>query len=189
MSEDVTFARVINAPPEVVFAAFTGQGGQEAFYSEPGWSVESECDLRVGGVWIVTFGRSRDEVYRHEHVFRVIDRPHRLLLATTESRPDGSIIEYETELIFEERDGKTLMTMVHRGLPTAELRDEHGAGVPGAFTRLEQVIEESPPLRQGDPSEKPTRHGGDAVHPLGDGGAKPDHRSPREGEPRWERSP
>jgi uncharacterized protein YndB with AHSA1/START domain len=152
MSEDVTFARVIGAAPETVFDAFTGQGGQEAFYREPGWIVESACDLRVGGVWAVTFGLSRDELYRHEHHFRVIDRPHRLLLDTTESRPDGSIVEYETEFIFEERDGKTLMTMIHRGLPTAELREEHRAGVPSAFTRFERVIEESPQLRQGGPS-------------------------------------
>jgi uncharacterized protein YndB with AHSA1/START domain len=143
MSEDVTFARVIDAPLEAVFAAFTAQGGQEAFYREPGWTVESECDLRVGGVWAVAFWPSRDELYRHEHVFRVIDRPHRLLLDTTESRPDGGVLRYETELLFEERDGKTLMTMIHRGLPTAELRDEHLAGVPGAFTRLERVIEEA----------------------------------------------
>jgi uncharacterized protein YndB with AHSA1/START domain len=141
MSEDATFARVIDAPPVAVFAAFTGQGGQEAFYSEPGWFVESECDLRVGGVWAVTFGPSRDELFRHEHVFRVIDRPHRLLLDTTESRPDGGVLRYETEFIFEERDGRTLTTMIHRGLPTAELRDEHRAGVPPAFTRLEQAIE------------------------------------------------
>ena len=152
MSEDVTFARVIDAPPEAVFAAFTRQDGQEAFYSEPGWIVESECDLRVGGVWAVTFGPSREELYRHEHVFRVIDRPHRLLLDTSENRPDGGVLRYETELIFVERDGKTLMTMIHRGLPTVELREEHGAGVPGAFTRLEQVIEQFRPLRQADPS-------------------------------------
>jgi hypothetical protein len=63
------------------------------------------------------------------------------LLDTTESRPDGGVLRYETELIFEERDGRT---MIHRGLPTAELREEHRAGVPDAFTRLERVIEESP---------------------------------------------
>jgi uncharacterized protein YndB with AHSA1/START domain len=143
MSEDVTFARVINARPEVVFDALTGKNGQEAFYSERGWIVDSECDLRVGGVWTATFGPSRDELYRHDHVFQVIDRPNRLLVDTTESRPDGSSVEYETEFIFEERDGKTLMTMIHRGLPTAELRDEHRAGVPDAFTRLEQAIQES----------------------------------------------
>jgi uncharacterized protein YndB with AHSA1/START domain len=143
MTEDVRFARVIDATPEAVFAAFTGEDGQEAFYSERGWIVESECDLRVGGVWTVTFGPSRDELYRHDHVFGVIDRPSRLLVDTTESRPDGSSLEYETEFIFEERDGKTLMTMIQSGLPTAELRDEHRAGVPDAFTRLEQAIQES----------------------------------------------
>jgi uncharacterized protein YndB with AHSA1/START domain len=143
MSQDVRFADVIKAPPDVVFDALTGQDGQEAFYGEPGWFVESACDLRVGGVWTVTFGPSPDEVYRHDHVFRVIDRPSRLVVETTESRPDGSIVEYETEFTFEARDGKTLMTMIHRGLPTAELRDEHRAGVPPAFARLEQAIEKS----------------------------------------------
>jgi uncharacterized protein YndB with AHSA1/START domain len=144
MSHDARFARVINARPEVVFDAITGQDGQEAFYGEPGWTVESECDLRVGGLWTVTFWPSRDEVYRHDHIFRVIDRPSRLILKTTERRPDGSVVEYETEFIFEPRDGKTLMTMIHRGLPTAELRDEHQAGVPGAFARLEQAIRGTP---------------------------------------------
>jgi uncharacterized protein YndB with AHSA1/START domain len=143
MSQDVRFARVINARPEVVFDAFTGQDGQEAFYGEPGWSVQSECDLRVGGLWSVTFGPSRDQFYRHDHIFRVIDRPSRLVVDTTESRPDGSVIEFEIEYIFEARDGTTLMTLIQRGLPTAELRDEHRAGVPDALARLEQAIEES----------------------------------------------
>jgi hypothetical protein len=34
--------------------------------------------------------------------------------------------------------------MTHRGLPTAELRDEHRAGVPPAFARLERAIGKSP---------------------------------------------
>jgi uncharacterized protein YndB with AHSA1/START domain len=140
MSQDARFARVINARPKVVFDALTGQDGQEAFYGEPGWTVESECDLRVGGLWTVTFWPSRDQVYRHDHIFRVIDRPSRLVLDTTERRPDGSIVAYETEFIFEARDDNTLMTMIHRGLPTPELRDEHQAGVPDAFARLEQAI-------------------------------------------------
>jgi uncharacterized protein YndB with AHSA1/START domain len=144
MSEDVTVARVIDAPRETVFDAFTAPDGQDAFYGEPGWTVESECDLRLGGVWTVTFGPSRDELYRHDHVFRVIDRPSRLVVETTESRPDRSVVEYETEFIFEARAGRTLMTMIHRGLPTAELRDEHRAGVPPALARLEHAIEKSP---------------------------------------------
>jgi hypothetical protein len=33
--------------------------------------------------------------------------------------------------------------MSHRGLPTAELREEHRAGAAGGFGRLEKAIEES----------------------------------------------
>jgi uncharacterized protein YndB with AHSA1/START domain len=144
MSEDARFAQLINARPEVVFDALTTQDGQEAFYGELGWTVESRCDLRVGGVWTVTFGPSRDQVYRHDHIFRAIDRPNRLVLDTTERRPDGSIVEYETEFTLEPHEGKTLLTMNHRGLPTAELREEHRAGVPNAFARLELFIKDSP---------------------------------------------
>jgi uncharacterized protein YndB with AHSA1/START domain len=143
MSEDVRFARVINAAPETVFDALTSHEGQEAFYSEPGWSVRSECDLRVGGLWTVTFWPSRGEIYRHDHIFRLIDPPRRLVVDTTESRPDGSVVDFEIEFIFEARGGTTLMTMIQRGLPTAELREEHRAGVPDAFARLERAIEES----------------------------------------------
>ena len=141
MSEDVTVTRVIDAPCEAVFDAFTAWDGQKAFYGEPGWIVQSQCDLHVGGLWTVTFGPSRDELHRHDHFFRVIDRPGRLVLDTTESRADGSSLEFETEFIFEERDGKTLMTMIQRGVPTAELREEHRVGLPNAFARLEQAIE------------------------------------------------
>jgi hypothetical protein len=34
------------------------------------------------------------------------------------------------------------MTMIQRGLPTPELREEHRVGVPQAFARLEQAIKE-----------------------------------------------
>jgi uncharacterized protein YndB with AHSA1/START domain len=146
MSADVRFARKIDAAPERVFDAFTQPDGHDAFYGtdDPGWIVESECDLRVGGVWTVTFGPSRDELHRHDHVIRAIDRPSRLAVDTTETRADGSTLVFETEFIFEERDGKTLMTMIQRGLPTPELREEHRVGLPNAFARLEGVIEEGP---------------------------------------------
>jgi uncharacterized protein YndB with AHSA1/START domain len=142
MSHDVRYTRAIDAAPEEVFDALTREGGQKAFYAtdDPGWIVESESDLRVGGSWTVAFGPSPGKLARHTHVFRVIDRPHRLVLDTTEGRLDGSILEFETEFIFEPRDGMTLMTMIQRGLPTAELREEHRVGLPNAFDRLARAI-------------------------------------------------
>jgi uncharacterized protein YndB with AHSA1/START domain len=142
MSHHLRFARVINATLETVFDAFTRPDGQEAFYGtdDPGWIVESACDLRVDGVWSITFGPSRDDLYRHVHVFRLIERPHRLLLDTTETRPDGSNLTFQTEFLFELQAGKTLMTMIQRGFPTPKLRDEHGHGLPNAFSKLRAVV-------------------------------------------------
>jgi uncharacterized protein YndB with AHSA1/START domain len=141
MTHDLRFSRLIDAPPELVFDAFTRPDGQAAFYEQddPGWIVRSECDLRVGGAWNVDFGPSPRELYRHEHVFRAIERPRRLLLATTEIRLDGSTFITEIEFTFADQDGKTLMTMAHRGFPTVALRDEHARGGPGALARLARI--------------------------------------------------
>jgi uncharacterized protein YndB with AHSA1/START domain len=142
MSYDLRFARVIDATPDRVFDAFTQPGGQEAFYGtdDPGWIVESDCDLRVDGVWTIAFGPSRSELYRHAHVFRLIERPHRLLLDTTEARLDGSTLKFQTEFVFEPQAGKTLMTMIQHGFPTPKLRDEHGLGLPNAFARFRHIV-------------------------------------------------
>ena len=133
---------MIGAPPDVVFDAFTSTGGQHAFYGQddPGWVVESSCELRVGGAWTIAFGPARDHLYRHRHVFEVIEAPSRLVLATTESRVDGSTLRFTTEVTFAARDGGTLMTMTQSGFPTGELRDEHGRGAPTAFERFARAV-------------------------------------------------
>lgn len=142
MSEDLRYQRIVRAPPETVFDAFTDVAGQNAFYGQddPGWIVRSESEVRVGGSWTIDFGPAPDKLYRHRHEFKIIDRPRRLLLSTTETRLDDSAFRFETEVIFEASEGGTLMTMIQRGIPTAELRAEHARGVPEAFDRFERQL-------------------------------------------------
>jgi uncharacterized protein YndB with AHSA1/START domain len=142
MTGALRYERIVRARTEDVFDAFTDPGGQIAFYGQddPSWVVRSQSEVRVGGVWTIEFGPSPARLYRHSHVFEVIDRPRRLVLSTTETRLDGSTLRFETEFIFEESDGGTLMTMIQRGIPTDELRAEHARGVPDAFDRLEQFM-------------------------------------------------
>ena len=142
MTDELRVERVIAAPPDTVFDTFTADEGRLAFYGQddPTWIVESQCDQRVGGVWTITFGPSRDRLYHHRHVFQVIDRPRRLLLSTTERRPDGSSFGFTIEFTFEAHDGKTLMTIIQSGFPTDELREEHGRGVLNGFARLERAL-------------------------------------------------
>ena len=156
MRLDVELSRLIDATAAEVFDAFADSEGQAVFYGrdESGWIVESQCDLRVGGIWTVEFGPSRRELYRHRHGFEVIERPRRLVMASTETRLDGSSFHTKLEFTFEDRGGKTLMTMIQRGFPTAELRDEHGRGVPGALARLEGLVQarEARTAAQRDPA-------------------------------------
>jgi hypothetical protein len=51
----------------------------------------------------VDVGPSPRELYRHRHVFDLIERPHRLVLASTETRLDGSSFPTQLELTFEAR--------------------------------------------------------------------------------------
>ena len=145
MTADLRYERIVGAPPEEVFTASTSTGGQIAFYGQDdaAWNVRSESEVRIGGAWTVAFGPSPERLYRHRHVFEVIDRPRRLVLSTAEMRLDGSTLRFETEFTFEGCGNRTLMTMIQRGLPTDELRAEHARGVPNAFNRLEQLIRSS----------------------------------------------
>jgi uncharacterized protein YndB with AHSA1/START domain len=147
MTYELRFERVIEAGREVVFDMFTEPDGQLAFYQgpEPAWIVRSHCDLRVGGEWLVEFGPSEDRLYRHRHVFEVIERPHRLRMTTTETRLDGSSFETEMEFVFEDEGGsRTRMTLHHSGFPTPELRDEHGVGLPKAFGQFGLFVSAQP---------------------------------------------
>jgi uncharacterized protein YndB with AHSA1/START domain len=98
MTDELRLERVIDAPPDVVFDAFTTHGGQMAFYGtdDPGWIVETQCDLRVRGLWTVTFGPSPDHLYHHRNVFEVIERPRRIVLTTTELRPDRPSFDFSS---------------------------------------------------------------------------------------------
>ncbi len=147
MTYELRFERVIEAGREVVFNMFTEPDGQLAFYQgpEPAWIVRSRCDLRVGGEWLVEFGQSEERLYRHRHVFEVIERPHRIRMTTTETRLDGTSFETEMEFEFEdEGDGRTRMTLHHSGFPTPELRDEHGVGLPKAFSQFGLFVSAQP---------------------------------------------
>jgi uncharacterized protein YndB with AHSA1/START domain len=126
MSYDLRVERLIDARPEDVFDAFTSTDAQKVWMrhpDDPDGILETESDPRVGGKWVAVWGPTRDELYRETNVYQVVDRPHRLVMATTSTAPDGASLETSTEVVFEEKDGGTRMTVVQRGFPTAEIRD------------------------------------------------------------------
>lgn len=141
MSHDLRLERTFDAPPEVVFDAYLDPDAQrELFADGPDWIVESELDLRVGGVWTLVFGPSRSELFREVSVFSVVDRPRRLAYSTKATFEDGRSFDTEVEITFEEQEGKTRMSLVQTGYPTAEMRDDFTRGWSDIFDELARVV-------------------------------------------------
>jgi uncharacterized protein YndB with AHSA1/START domain len=142
VSHDLRVERWFDATPGEVFDAYTDPDAQREWYQDqPGWVVEADCDLRVGGRWTVAFGPPGSEPYREENVFSEVDRPRRLVYTSTVKMPDGSSFDTGMDVTFEEQGGRTRMTIRHTGFPTAELRDDHQGGWPGFLDRLQGIVD------------------------------------------------
>jgi uncharacterized protein YndB with AHSA1/START domain len=122
----LTMTRVIPAPPDEVFDAYTDAEKQKIWFSllsaEPG-IVEIDVDLRVGGVQRAKWGPSADQLFWEDQTFLEIDRPHRLVTSSTGGTPDGDSMTTRIEITFEVNDGGTLMTVHQSGFPSADMRD------------------------------------------------------------------
>jgi uncharacterized protein YndB with AHSA1/START domain len=127
MSYELRVERLIDASPEEVFDAYTDPEAMKVWFTilnEEEMIVENEIDLRVGGTWVSAWGFSPDEMFRETQVFEVVDRPRRLVSKSSGTSPDGSGIDDTTvEITFEDEGGKTLMRVVHSGLPDESNRD------------------------------------------------------------------
>lgn len=156
MSHDLRLERTFDAAPEVVFDAFTDPHAQKELYADaPDWVVEADCDLRVGGRWTITFGPPGGAPAREINVFQVVDRPWRLVYTSTMTMPDGATIDTDMEVTFRQEHGQTRMTIVQRGFPTAELRDEFANGWPSILDGLARVVAATAGGAQAGPGRDP----------------------------------
>jgi len=141
---DLRIERLIDAPPEVVFDSFVDPAAQSALYddpSEPGWNVESELDLRVGGTWTIAFGKAGEDPYRETNVFTEVDRPRRLVFDSRMRKGDPEWrVDTTVAVTFEDRDGKTLLTIAQTGFDRQEDRDMIQEGWPSILDALERVV-------------------------------------------------
>jgi uncharacterized protein YndB with AHSA1/START domain len=121
VSPDIRLQRWFEAPPDVVFDAYTDPDAQRAIRAGAAdWVVESECDLHVGGEWIIRFGPSSAR-YVERNVFHTVERPHRLVYASATEWPDGSHVESLMEISLQWLDGRTLLTLTQRGVPSGDV--------------------------------------------------------------------
>jgi uncharacterized protein YndB with AHSA1/START domain len=115
---EITVTRLLDAPRELVFDAWTERRHLVQWWGPRGFSVPScEVDARVGGRLDLVM-RSDDGIYVHtmNAVFTELARPERLAFTATASDERGRLLlETATTVTFTERDGKTEVTVHARG--------------------------------------------------------------------------
>jgi uncharacterized protein YndB with AHSA1/START domain len=146
MTYDMKIERLFDAPPELVFDAMVDPEAQPEIFADevPGWNLwEWEIDLRVGGEWTFVFGLAdrSGEPDRNTSVFTEIDRPRRLAYRSSMFVSKwGRAVDYTETVTFEERDGKTLVTIELTDLELEKDRDAFMGGIPGYLEAVERVV-------------------------------------------------
>jgi uncharacterized protein YndB with AHSA1/START domain len=134
--------RLIDAPRELVFKVFTDPGHLEKWWGPKGFrNTIHGLDLRPGGQWRHTMHGPDGTDYPNLSTYLDVRPPHRLVYLLGTGEP-GDPRQFRSTVTFEDRGGKTLLTLRGRFL-TAATRDqvlkEVGAmeGLKGTLDRLE----------------------------------------------------
>ncbi len=139
---EIVVTRIINGPPRLVFEAWTKPELFERWWvpkSFPISLLSCEMDVRSGGGYRLVFGY---EGQTNEFFGKYLDVTpcSRLVWTNDEGGEDANSV---TTVLFEERDGKTLLTMrdVH---PSKEALEASGStdATPESWDQLDALIVE-----------------------------------------------
>ena len=134
----LTLVRVINAPVETVYAAWTDPEVLRQWLA-PGDAIVTRAvaDLVVGGTFLIEMRGVDGRRFVTRGVYREIV-PNRRLVHTW--RWEGSDVESLVMVEFEpESAGTTRLTLTHSLFTQEQARDEHERGWTGCLARLEEM--------------------------------------------------
>ena len=139
---ELVVTRTIDAPPRIVFEAWTKAELFQRWWVPKSFALtllSCELDVRVGGVYRLVFRHpaAPEPMAFHGRYLEVVP-PSRLVWTNEEAGDDGQV----TTVTFEERAGKTLVVM-HDLYPSKEALDE-GIGSTGGmdetFNQLDELL-------------------------------------------------
>jgi uncharacterized protein YndB with AHSA1/START domain len=123
LDREIVLARVIDAPREIVFDAWTDPEQIVVWFGPRGMTIEThEIDIRAGGVWRFDMVAPGGVRYDNRMTFLRIDRP-RMIEVDHGPDKDDDPRKFRMLLTFDEQtDGKTVLTL-RQMHPTRALRD------------------------------------------------------------------
>ena len=142
-AHDITVTRVLDAPREAVWRAWTEPGQLARWWGPRGWSTQASqvtVDLRPGGTMRVTSVSAEDGAeMTTQGTFTEVREPERLAFeeASEDAWHDGA----ESVVTFTDLgDGRTEMTLRSTVHTTDEMRVNAEAGLRSAIDRLGELL-------------------------------------------------
>ena len=128
---EIIISRVINAPREVVFAAWTDSEHLAHWYGPEGFTITTHSiDVRTGGEWRFTMHGPDGVDYTNLIVYSEIVRPERIVHQHSGDRGDENL-HFETTVTFIDLGNGTTELQLRSLFDTARERDDviekHGA--------------------------------------------------------------
>ena len=120
---EIVLCRVIAAPRERVFMAWTDPKQIVQWFGPDGFKVENlECDIRPGGCWRFVYTGPDGTKYDNRMVFLRVEAPRLIEIEHGSDKDDDPARFHVTVTFDEQSDGKCVLTMrqLH---PTKEQRD------------------------------------------------------------------
>lgn len=122
LDREIVLSRVIDAPRELVFAAWSDPKHLQQWFGPKGFKIETrEIDVREGGLWRFDMIGPDGTVYPNRMRFRRIEKP-RLIEADHGADADEDAGMFRFTITFDAHRDKTVLTMrqLH---PTAAQRE------------------------------------------------------------------
>lgn len=123
LDREIVLSRVINAPRNLVFAAWSDPRHLPQWFGPAGFKIETKAiDVRVGGAWRFDMIAPDGKRYTNRMVFRRIEKP-KLIQFDHGADTDNDASKFRVTITFDAQgDGKTVITLrqLH---PTAAQRD------------------------------------------------------------------
>jgi uncharacterized protein YndB with AHSA1/START domain len=138
---ELTLTRLVNAPRERVFRAWTDARQMAQWWGPNGFTNPvCEVDARPGGAIRIDMRAPDGTVYPMDGIFHEIVAPERLVFTSRAFAADTNktLIKAHNTVTFAEQSGKTKITVVAR---VTELAPEFAAGAAGMEQGWSQSLE------------------------------------------------
>ena len=145
ITDDLVITRVFDAPPELVYAAFTDTEHLKRWFGPHGFSIpRCESDPHPGGVISLDmrFDDGDGECYPMTGTYVELDPPHRLVTLTQAIGPTGAAeVEARNTFTFTNAGGKTAFTLRVHIVAVTELGRQYLQGMEIGWSQsLEKLV-------------------------------------------------